>query len=297
MARNRFLVGLIFLVFFVISLLTNILGPIVPDIISTFSVGLGAAGFLVFAFFIAYGVMSIPAGFLVERYSEAGHDLGVRRRCTRLHQLRTPSHIQGGIRLALRHRNRHGDAPGGHQSAAARLRWRGVLRAERDHRTTHLRIGILPQPLDLLLPRRQPSCRRSFWSRAAVEPDSQHSPARNAVATSMGLVVLDIRRRRSHDGRRSLAFALSRRSAHRGRAARHPRHVQEPHASPPGLALLPGDLRLCRLRAGNCQLDLAILKPLSRIRSAYDGRTRRLLVLGSHDGRLLRRSVSASHLR
>jgi fucose permease len=64
------MVGLIFLVFFVISLLTNILGPIVPDIISTFSVSLGAAGFLVFAFFIAYGVMSIPAGFLVERYSE-----------------------------------------------------------------------------------------------------------------------------------------------------------------------------------------------------------------------------------
>jgi fucose permease len=70
MARNRFLVGLIFLVFFVISLLSNILGPIVPDIIRTFSVSLGAAGLLVFAFFIAYGVMSIPAGFLVERYRE-----------------------------------------------------------------------------------------------------------------------------------------------------------------------------------------------------------------------------------
>ncbi|HZD76344.1 MAG TPA: MFS transporter [Acidobacteriaceae bacterium] len=70
MARNRSLVGLIFLVFFVISLLSNILGPIVPDIIRTFSVNLGAAGLLVFAFFIAYGVMSIPAGFLVERYSE-----------------------------------------------------------------------------------------------------------------------------------------------------------------------------------------------------------------------------------
>lgn len=40
MARNRFLARLIFLVFFVISLLTNILGPIVPDIISTFSVTL-----------------------------------------------------------------------------------------------------------------------------------------------------------------------------------------------------------------------------------------------------------------
>lgn len=56
--------------FFVISLLTNILGPIVPDIIASFHVSLAAAGFLAFAFFIAYGVMSIPAGFLVERFTE-----------------------------------------------------------------------------------------------------------------------------------------------------------------------------------------------------------------------------------
>jgi len=64
------MVGLIFVVFIVISLLTNIFGPIVPDIIGTFSVSLSGAAFLVFAFFIAYGVMSIPAGFLVERYRE-----------------------------------------------------------------------------------------------------------------------------------------------------------------------------------------------------------------------------------
>jgi len=70
MARNRYMVVLVFLTFFVISLLTNILGPIVPDIISSFHVSLTAAGFLAFAFFIAYGVMSIPAGFLVERYTE-----------------------------------------------------------------------------------------------------------------------------------------------------------------------------------------------------------------------------------
>jgi MFS transporter, FHS family, L-fucose permease len=70
MARSRSLVYLILVVFFIISLLTNIFGPIVPDIIHTFSVDLGAAGFLVFAFFIAYGVMSIPAGFLVERFRE-----------------------------------------------------------------------------------------------------------------------------------------------------------------------------------------------------------------------------------
>jgi len=64
------MVGLVFLVFFVMSFLTNILGPIVPDIISSFGVSLAAAALLPFSFFIAYGVMSIPAGFWVERYSE-----------------------------------------------------------------------------------------------------------------------------------------------------------------------------------------------------------------------------------
>jgi len=70
MARSRYMVFLVFLTFFVMSLLTNILGPIVPDIISSFHVSLAAAAFLPFSFFIAYGVMSIPAGFLVERFGE-----------------------------------------------------------------------------------------------------------------------------------------------------------------------------------------------------------------------------------
>src|ERR1017187_10678741 len=70
MARNRYMVAIVFLTFFVMSLLTNILGPIVPDIISSFKVSLAAAAFLPFSFFIAYGVMSIPAGFLVERFGE-----------------------------------------------------------------------------------------------------------------------------------------------------------------------------------------------------------------------------------
>src|SRR5215831_13724651 len=70
MGRNPRIVVLVMVTFFVISLLTNILGPIVPDIISSFQLSLAAAGFLAFAFFIAYGVMSIPAGFLVERLAE-----------------------------------------------------------------------------------------------------------------------------------------------------------------------------------------------------------------------------------
>ena len=56
--------------FFVISFLTNVLGPIIPDIIDNFKLSLGLAGFLPFSFFVAYGVMSIPAGILVEKYTE-----------------------------------------------------------------------------------------------------------------------------------------------------------------------------------------------------------------------------------
>ena len=70
MKRNYLIVLLIFFVFFVISFLTNILGPLIPDIIKGFHLSLTLAGFLPFAFFIAYGVMSIPSGMLVERYGE-----------------------------------------------------------------------------------------------------------------------------------------------------------------------------------------------------------------------------------
>ncbi len=70
MQRNPVLVGLIFLIFFVISLLTNILGPIIPDIVNSFQLSLTAAALLPFSFFIAYGVMSIPAGMLIEVYKE-----------------------------------------------------------------------------------------------------------------------------------------------------------------------------------------------------------------------------------
>lgn len=70
MQRNRYIVILIFVTFFVISFLTNILGPIIPDIIHSYSLNLALAALLPFSFFIAYGVMSIPAGMLVERFRE-----------------------------------------------------------------------------------------------------------------------------------------------------------------------------------------------------------------------------------
>ena len=70
MKRNLYIVGLILLTFFVISFLTNIIGPMVPDIIESFDLSLTLVALLPFAFFIAYGVMSIPSGILVEQYGE-----------------------------------------------------------------------------------------------------------------------------------------------------------------------------------------------------------------------------------
>ncbi len=64
------MVGLIFLTFFVISFLTNIIGPLVPEIIDDFDLSLTLVAVLPFAFFIAYGVTSIPAGLLIERFQE-----------------------------------------------------------------------------------------------------------------------------------------------------------------------------------------------------------------------------------
>lgn len=66
--RYPLIVLLIYSIFFVISFITNILGPLVPDIIDGFDLSLAMAGFLPFSFFVAYGVMSIPAGILLERF-------------------------------------------------------------------------------------------------------------------------------------------------------------------------------------------------------------------------------------
>ena len=70
MMRSRAIVSLVLLIFFVISLLTNIIGPLIPEVIDTFHVSLTAAALLPFAFFIGYGVASIPAGMLVEARGE-----------------------------------------------------------------------------------------------------------------------------------------------------------------------------------------------------------------------------------
>ncbi len=70
MKRNYIIVALILVTFFVISFLTNILGALNPNVSASYSLTETMAGFLPFAFFIAYGVMSIPSGFLLEKWGE-----------------------------------------------------------------------------------------------------------------------------------------------------------------------------------------------------------------------------------
>ena len=69
--RNYKVVALIMLFWFVISFITNILGPLIPDIISNFDLKqFTLAGYIPMSFFLAYAVMSIPAGIMIEKLSE-----------------------------------------------------------------------------------------------------------------------------------------------------------------------------------------------------------------------------------
>ena len=62
---------LIMMFWFTISFITNILGPLIPDIINNFHLSdLAMAGFIPTSFFIAYALMSIPAGILIDRFGE-----------------------------------------------------------------------------------------------------------------------------------------------------------------------------------------------------------------------------------
>ncbi len=70
MKRHYGLMILIFVIFSVISFLTNIINPLIPDVKLSFSLSHAMAGMLPFSFFIAYGVMSIPSGMLLKKFSQ-----------------------------------------------------------------------------------------------------------------------------------------------------------------------------------------------------------------------------------
>jgi len=69
MKRTFYLVILIFIIFFAISFLTNILGSINPNVSDSFALNGTMTGLLPFSFFIAYALMSIPSGMIVQKYS------------------------------------------------------------------------------------------------------------------------------------------------------------------------------------------------------------------------------------
>ena len=74
--KNRNIIVYIMAIWFIISFVTNIIGPLIPIIIKWYRINYALAGFLPFSFFAAYGIISIPAGFLLERRGQSVTMLG-----------------------------------------------------------------------------------------------------------------------------------------------------------------------------------------------------------------------------
>ena len=64
--RNPAVVLFILVIWFAISFVTNIIGPLMPVVIDDFGLTLTMAALLPFSFFLAYGVASIPSGVMIE---------------------------------------------------------------------------------------------------------------------------------------------------------------------------------------------------------------------------------------
>jgi len=61
------LLWVFFLAYFTFGMITNILGVVIPEVIRDYHLSLFTAGILPLAFYLAYGVCSIPSGLLMER--------------------------------------------------------------------------------------------------------------------------------------------------------------------------------------------------------------------------------------
>lgn len=68
--RSILAVILVLVTFLAISIITGVMGPIFPSLKSDFQINNTIVACFPFAFFIAYGVMSIPAGLLTEKLGE-----------------------------------------------------------------------------------------------------------------------------------------------------------------------------------------------------------------------------------
>lgn len=63
-------VVLVMVTFLSIAIITSVMGPIFPELKNDFQLSNTVTAFFPFAFFISYGVMSIPAGLLTEKLGE-----------------------------------------------------------------------------------------------------------------------------------------------------------------------------------------------------------------------------------
>ncbi|MGD0920454.1 MAG: MFS transporter [Terriglobia bacterium] len=61
------LLWILFLAYFTFGMVTNVLGVIIPEVITQYSLSRFQGGIMAFAFFLAYGLCSIPTGLLMDR--------------------------------------------------------------------------------------------------------------------------------------------------------------------------------------------------------------------------------------
>ncbi|MDP9159643.1 MAG: hypothetical protein M3O09_05370, partial [Acidobacteriota bacterium] len=65
--RSKKLLWLLFASYFTFGLVLNVVGVIIPVLIKQYHLSLFAGGLLAFAFYISFGVCSVPAGLLADQ--------------------------------------------------------------------------------------------------------------------------------------------------------------------------------------------------------------------------------------
>jgi hypothetical protein len=142
--RKRYMVAIVFLTFFVMSLLANILGPLVPDIISSFKASLAAAAFLPFSFFICPW-SDVDSRWFSGRtlWRKNRHDRGVPGGHGGIIEFRlAPGLSRGGV-LAIRNGIGNGYAANRDQSPVAGFGGRSAFRFQFRIRPARLRKRLL----------------------------------------------------------------------------------------------------------------------------------------------------------
>ncbi len=121
MKKKLGMLALIMAFWFTISFITNILGPLIPDIIHNFNLSdLAMAGFIPTSFFIAYAIMSIPAGLMIDRFGEKPVlFLGFPDAIHRNHTVCLHTYVSNSACFFLHYRFRHGHVANGVEPASA----------------------------------------------------------------------------------------------------------------------------------------------------------------------------------